>query len=254
MGATFAIAARDFKAFFASPKGAAIFFFFLFVMGLFFISFVYTFEEMAQKAPMMGGQAPTLEQLLKALFYNLHFIMVLVIPAITMASFAEERKTGAIKLLQTAPVSALQIVAGKFAAAAGLIGLVLLASLVFPGYLIYFGNPDIGIIATSYLGLFLLMCSQIAFGMWVSSMTQNQFMAFMFTMLGMFLLLILNWIAPNITSSGWTESTVRWIASTDHLDMFFKGMITVADTVYFLVFIATFLFFTNVVLDSQRWR
>jgi len=254
MSAALAIAKRDFRAIFASPKGGAIFFFFLMFMGVFFLSFIFTFEEMQQRAPMMGGQAPTLEQLLKALFYNLHFILVLVIPAITMASFAEEKKSQSIRLLQTAPVTATQIVVGKFLAAAGLIALVLLASAVYPAFIAKFGNPDIGVIMTSYLGLFLLMCSQVAFGLWVSSMTNNQFMAFLFTMFGLFLLLILNWIAPNITSGGTLETIVRWVASTDHLDVFFKGMITVSDVTYFLCFIAAFLFLTNVVLDSQRWR
>ena len=254
MGAALAIAKRDFKAVFCSPKGGAIFFFFLIFMGIFFLSFIFTFEEMQQRAPMMGGQAPTLEQLLKALFYNLHFILVLVIPAITMASFAEEKKSQAIRLLQTAPVTATQIVIGKFLAAAGLIGLVLVASSVYPLFIAKFGNPDVGVILTSYLGLFLLMCSQVAFGLWISSMTNNQFMAFLFTMFGLFLLLILNWIAPNITAGGTLEAVVRWIASTDHLDVFFKGMLTVSDVTYFLCFIATFLFLTNVVLDSQRWR
>ena len=85
-------------------------------------------------------------------------------------------------------------------------------------------------------------------------MTSNQFMAFLFTMFGLFMLLILNWIAPNITGGGWSEGAVKYLASTSHLDVFFKGMITVTDTVYFVAFTATFLFFTNVVLDSQRWR
>ena len=171
-----------------------------------------------------------------------------------MASFAEEKKSQAIRLLQTAPVTATQIVIGKFLAAAGLIGLVLVASSVYPLFIAKFGNPDVGVILTSYLGLFLLMCSQVAFGLWISSMTNNQFMAFLFTMFGLFLLLILNWIAPNITAGGTLEAVVRWIASTDHLDVFFKGMLTVSDVTYFLCFIATFLFLTNVVLDSQRWR
>ena len=109
-------------------------------------------------------------------------------------------------------------------------------------------------IITSYLGLLLLVCSQIAFGLWVSSMTSNQFMAFLFTMFGLFLLLILNWMAPNLSSGGMTESVLKYLANSDHLDAFFKGTISVGHTVYFLVFTAMFLFFTNVSLDSQRWR
>jgi ABC-2 type transport system permease protein len=254
MGTVMTIARRDLKSYFTSPKGAAILWFFLIFMGFFFQNFVATFVEMEQRAPMMGGQAPTLDQLLRALFYNLHFILILVVPAVTMASFAEERRNQSLRLLQTAPITATQIVFGKFLAAATMMALVLAASAVYPLFTVKFGNPDNAVIATSYLGIFLLMCSQVAFGLWISSMTSNQFMAFLFTMFGLFLLLILNWIAPNITGGGVTERVVKYLASTEHLDVFFKGMLTVTDVVYFICFIATFLFFTNVVLDSQRWR
>ncbi len=253
MGAVLTLARRDLAAYFNSMKGSVIFWFFLIFMGFFFQSFIFTFVELQQRAPMMGGEAPTLEQLLTAIFHNLHFILLLVVPAVTMATFAEERKTHALRLLQTAPISATQIVLGKFLACASVLGLVLVASSVYPIFTAMYGNPDVAPILTSYLGIFLLMCSQIAFGLWVSSMTSNQFIAFVFTMFGLFLLLILNWIAPNISSGG-AESVVKYMASTTHLDVFFKGMLSVADIAYFLIFTVLFLFFTNVVLDSQRWR
>jgi ABC-2 type transport system permease protein len=254
MRGVIAIARRDLRAYFSSPRAAAIFWFFLIFMGFFFNNFIHMFMQMTTQAPMMGGQAPTLEQLLKALFYNLHFILLLVVPAVTMASFSEEKRNQSIRLLQTAPCTALEIVLGKFFAAGALMGLVLLASAVYPLFTITHGNPDKMIILSSYLGLFLLVSSQLAFGLWVSSMTSNQFMAFLFTMFGLFLLLILNWMAPNLSGGGLTESVMKYIASSDHLDAFFKGTISVSHTTYFLVFTGMFLFFTNVTLDSQRWR
>ena len=254
MNAILTIARRDLRSFFTSPKGWAIFFFFLLFMGFFFKSFVDHFLELQQRAPMMGGQAPTLEQLLRALFYNLHFILILVIPAVTMSSFSEERRNQTLRLLQTAPISPTQIVLGKFSAAAIMMTLVLGASFVYPAYTMKFGSPDKATILASYLGIFLLVCSQLAFGLWISAMTTNQFLSFIFTMFGLFLLLILNWLAPNISGGGVFESTIKYIASTDHLDVFFKGMLTVKDVTYFLCFTGMFLFFTNVTLDSQRWR
>lgn len=157
-------------------------------------------------------------------------------------------------MLQTAPVKAFQIVLGKYFAMLLIMGLVLLCSAVYPFYTVAFGSPDMGIIFSSFLGVFLLMASQLAFGIWVSSMTSNQFMAFIFTMFGLFLLLILNWIAPNITGGGIAEGVVKYIASTTHFDNFLKGLITVSDLTYFVCSIGVFLFFTNIVVDSQRWR
>lgn len=254
MNSILAIAGRDLKAYFASPKAAAIFWFFLIFMGFFFNNFIHMFLQMQQQAPMMGGQAPTIEQLLRALFYNLHFILLLIVPAVTMASFSEEKKNQSLRLLMTAPCTATEIVLGKFFAAAGVMGLVLVASAVYPFFTVLHGNPDKMVILTSYIGIFLLMCSQIAFGLWVSSMTSNQFMAFLFTMFGLFLLLILNWMASSLGGGGVVESVLKYIASSDHVDSFFKGTLSVGHVAYFLCFTALFLFFTNVTLDSQRWR
>ena len=254
MSAVTTIASRDFKAAFTSLKGSALFWFFLIFMGFFFQNFVGMFVDMQQQAPMRGGEAPTVEQLLQALFNNIYFILILIVPAVTMSSFAEEKRNQTMRLLATAPVSASQIVLGKFLASASIMALVLLASTVYPLFTVVYGNPDPNIILTSYLGLFLLVCSQLAFGLWVSSMTSNQFMAFLFTMFGLFLLLILNWIAPTLAGGGSAESFIKYLAASDHLDPFLKGMITVSDVAYFVCFTVLFLFFTNVVLDSQRWR
>ena len=254
MSAVFTIAKRDIKSYFASPKGGAILFFFLILMGSFFQNFVVSYVEYEQRAAMQGGQAPTLEQLLRAFFYNLNFILVLIVPAVTMASFSEEKRNSSLRLLQTSPVKAIEIVLGKFVATAGMMGIVLLAASVYPFYLVLFGNPDGGVIATSLLGMFLLMCSQLAFGLWVSSMTNNQFMAFLFTMFGLFLLLVLNWLAPTLSGGGSLETIIKYIASTDHLDSFLKGMISVSHVSYFICFTALFIFLTNVSLDSERWR
>lgn len=254
MSAILAIAGRDLKAYFASPKATAIFWFFLMFMGFFFNNFISMFLKMTAQAPMMGGQAPTIEQLLKALFYNQNFIFLLIVPAVTMASFSEERRNQSLRLLLTAPCTALEIVLGKFLAATALMALVLLASSVYPLYTVLYGNPDKMMIICSYLGLLLLVMSQLSLGLWISSITSNQFLAFVFTMFGLFLLLILNWMAPNLGGEGITQNILKYIASSDHLDSFFKGTISIGHTAYFIIFTAMFLFFTNVTLDSQRWR
>lgn len=248
------IAKRDLKSTFASPKGYAIFFFFLLFLGIFFHNFMATFVELQQRAPMTGGQAPGLDQLLKALFYNLHFILILIIPAVTMSSFSEEKKNQSFRLLLNAPISPFQIVMGKYLAVLLCMLAALLCSTVFPLFIGIYGNPDFGIIVSSYLGIFLLISAQISLGIWISSMTQNQFIAFLFTMCGLFLLLILNWLARDIAQGGSFERFLKYLASTEHLDIFLKGMITVSDITYFVCFTAIFLFFTTVIIDSQRWR
>ena len=157
MNAIFTIAWRDLRSFFSSFRGAIILAAFLCLTGFFFSSFVYSFMEMQSRGSAMGGQGPTLDQLLKALFYNMHFLIILVIPAVTMSTFAEERKNHTIRLLQTAPVTPLQIVLGKFLAASGMLIIVLLCASVYPLFCMLYGNPDLGVLLTSYLGLIFLI-------------------------------------------------------------------------------------------------
>lgn len=254
MRTVFAICLRDLKALFATPKAAVVTCIFLVLMSIFFRSFLFTYVEMQRTAAGYGGESATLEQILRALFFNLHFVLILIVPGITMSTYAEEKRLQTFKLLQTAPMHPWQIVLGKFLASAGLMSFILLSTTIYPLYLLAFGNPDPGPIASGYLGLFLLTLFMVAYGNWISSMTSNQFVAFALTILGVFVLLILNWVAPNISGGGYGEAILKYVATTPHLDNFLKGMITVSDVVYFLCATVLFLFFTTIVIDSERWR
>lgn len=248
------IAKKEFKTGLVTPKTSAIFFFFLLFMGWFFSNFIDTFILLQQQAPMMGGQAPTMEQLLKAMFFNLHFILILIVPAVTMGVFSEEKKNQSLRFLQTAPISAFEIVAGKYLSSCAVMASVLLLSFVYPAFLVVYGNPDVGVILSSYLGLFLLICAQLAFGLWVSSMTSNQFLAFLFTMLGLFLMLVLDFLAPNSAGGDVADIVIRYFATSSHLDSFFSGVISVADTFYFMILAVGFTCFSVAKIDSLRWR
>ena len=253
MHAIFLIMAKEFKSSVATPMTASIVFFFLLFMGWFFSNFIETFVAMQQRAPMMGGQTPTIEQLMRAMFYNLHFTLVLIIPALTMGVIAEEKKLKSMRFLLAAPISSTVIVLGKFLCVCLIMTLVVLLSSVYPVFLAYYGNPDIGVIYGSYLGLFLLIVSQLSFGMWVSSLCKNQLVAFVFTMLGLFLMLVVDFIAPSITKDGIVEDFIRYFSTTKHLEVFFNGVISIADLSYFVILTFGFLFLTVVSLDSQRW-
>jgi ABC-2 type transport system permease protein len=132
---------------------------------------------------------------------------------------------------------------------------VLLLSASYPLFLKAYGTPDMGIVLSSYIGLFLLICAQISLGIWISSLTKNQFLAFIFTMFGLFMMLVLDFISKAITTTGGqAESIIQYFGTTKHLDVFFKGLITVGDSMFFILFTAIFLFLTTVTLDSRRWK
>jgi ABC-2 type transport system permease protein len=254
MNLVWAIAKRDISGFFNSVRGSIILSVFLILAGFFFSSDIYTYMLSQSRGPMMGGESASLDQLLRAFFYNLQFLIIMVVPAVTMSSFAEERKSHSLRFLQTAPVTPLQIVLGKFIAHTTMLLVVVICASIYPAYCLMYGNPDPGPILVGYAGLILLTASNVAFGLWVSSMTTNQLIAFLFTFLGLLVLLILSWIAPSIGGTGALEGIFKYLATTTHLEGFFKGVLSVSDVVYFMAFTAVFLLFTNSVIDSLRWR
>jgi ABC-2 type transport system permease protein len=254
MSASLTIAKRDFLSYYHSLKGSIIFWFFLFLIGIFFYYFVYAYIQYEQQAAQMGGDAPRLSFFLTAFFQNLNIIFLLVIPAVTMGSFAEERKHHTERLLMSSPVKVFDIVLGKFIASTGVLSLVLMASAVYPIFLVFYGDADIGTILSSYLGVFLLLCAQVSLGLWVSSTTDNQFVAFVFTMLCLFLLLILDSIVASLSNTGWVEHLLRYLATSGHFQNFLQGLISVKNLTYFVIFTFSFLFFTHLTVDSRRWR
>ena len=206
---------------------------------------------------MMGmGQAPPppLQEFIKGLVYNLQFLFMMVVPAITMGSFAEEMKTQTIRFLQTAPVSSLSIVFGKFLSSFLTLLFAIVLCSVFPLFFLIFGNGEFGTTLVSYLGLMLLMGFQVSFGVWLSSLTSQQLIAFLFTILGLLTFFILDFVVPKIVGQGMVADVLSYLAPLSHFDNFLNGLITVEDVSYFIIMTVGFLFFAHVSYDSKRWR
>jgi ABC-2 type transport system permease protein len=128
------------------------------------------------------------------LFHQIYVLLVLLVPVLTMRSFAEERKADTLELLLAAPVQELWIVLAKFLASLALVALLLLASTSYAAVLAAYGEPDLAPIAGGYLGLLLLACLLVAVGTFWSSVTENQVVAASAS-LGTFLML---WFADSV--------------------------------------------------------
>ena len=122
-------------------------------------------------------------------------MLVILVPAITMRAFAEEKRTGTYELLLTAPIRTGEIVAGKFIAAAAFMLIMIGLAGMFPLILIAFGNPEIGVMFAGYLGLALLAISFVAIGLFTSSLTQNQIIAAISCFGVLLLLFVISWPA-----------------------------------------------------------
>jgi ABC-2 type transport system permease protein len=185
-------------------------------------------------------------------------VFLFLIPAITMRSFAEENQAGTIELLTTKPLRDLDITLGKFLASLTLVAFALLPTFIFY-YTVYElgmprGNLDSGAAMGSYLGLLLLAAVFVAIGLWVSSLTQNQIVAFI---LGAFFCFLVysgfDYFSRLPIFVGRADDLVAKLGISYHYASISRGLIDSRDLVYFLSAAALFLAFTLVSLDRRRW-
>ena len=204
----------------------------------------------------LGGFLYTGQADLHPFFVYHPWLYLLLVPAVAMRLWAEERKTGTIENLMTLPVSTYEAVLGKFAAAWIFCGIAL--ALTFPIWITvnFLGDPDNGVIVASYFASFLMAGSFLAIGSCMSALTKNQVIAFviaatacfLFTMSGLDLVLNLfrGW-APE-----WLIDTVASLSFLTHFNAVTQGLIEARDIIFFVSLIAFWLFANVVLVDLKR--
>jgi len=178
--------------------------------------------------------------------------LVLVTQLMTMRLVSEEKRSGTLELLMTAPVPDWQIILGKYLASLIMLLAMMILNLGFPLILAQVGNPDFGVMASGYLGFFLLGATLLAIGLFASSVTRNQIVA---AILGLGIVLVL-WMVGGVSDVfGDTLSDVLvYLGPFDHYIDFVTGIISSKHLVYYLSVIVFFLFASTRVIESRRWK
>jgi ABC-2 type transport system permease protein len=177
--------------------------------------------------------------------------MMLTLPFITMRLFAEERKLGTIELLYTYPLRDGEILGGKYLASIAIFVMMLALTTVYPIYIYSIHWFPLFPLLAGYLGLLLIGCAFIAFGLFISSLCESQVMAGMGTLLPLLFFWILNWNEAAITSS-WLDF-VREISLFDQFGGFAKGVIDLDHVTFFIFFTVFFLFLTQRSMEARKW-
>src|ERR1700682_2509790 len=164
------IAGKELAGYFLQPVAYVVMTVFLLLGGFFFFALLRYFEVMltaysAMQNPSVLEHLNLNQRVIEPMLHNLAVVLVILVPAITMRSFAEEKRTGTYELLLTAPLRTGEIVAGKFIAAAAMVLIMVALSALFGVILIAFGNPEIGVMLSGYMGLSFLAVSFVAVGM-----------------------------------------------------------------------------------------
>jgi ABC-2 type transport system permease protein len=249
----FFIARREMEATFASPIGWLALCAFLVITGFFFASMVGFFALQTTEVGMSPYQDIDLSEYLVAPFFsNTGVILLMLCPALSMRLFAEDRRQRSLELLLTSPVRTSEIVLGKYLGGLGFVVVMLLATAHYPLILWWLGDPDLGVVLSSYLALFLMVGAFMSVGLLTSAFTESQMVALVIS----FVLLLLFWVASWADSStaGTMGKVLSYVSMLSHMDQLGKGLIHVQDLVYYASFIAVALFATHQRVEAFRWR
>ena len=192
---------------------------------------------------------------LDTLFSMAPYVFIFLIPAITMKSFAEERKLGTLELLLTKPLTDWDIVLGKFFAAFALVVVALLPTFIYYFSIVKLGNPvgniDTAAVVGSYVGLLFLAAIFCAIGIFTSTLSNNQIVAFLLA--AFFSFLMYTGFDSLSSFAGSQALLVKQFGILYHYESLGKGLIDTRDIIYSLSTAGLLLLFTKVVLGSRLW-
>lgn len=191
------------------------------------------------------------------LFIIAPWVFLFLIPAITMRSFAEEKKAGTIELLLTRPLSDLQIILAKYFAGLLLVLFSLLPTLIYYYSVHQLGNPkgniDTGGMWGSYIGLLLLGATFVAIGIFSSAITSNQVVSFILSLFICFVTYIGFDYISSFDLFGKVDDIILSLGINYHYNSISRGVVDTRDVIYFLSVIALFVLATKTVLESRKW-
>ena len=254
---TLTIAGKELRSYFVSPIAYVVLTGFLLLGGWFFFNLLNRFNFLLQiygamRNPEAMQQLNLNDAVIAPLLHNLSVVLVILVPMITMRSFAEERRSGTYELLMTSPLGITEIVAGKFLATFAFLLIMVGLTGIYPLVLMIYGNPELGVIAAGYLGLLLIAVAFATVGLLTSSLTENQIIAAVSCLVILLLLYVISW--PAETAGANVGAVLKYLSLTEHFSEMVKGVIDTKDLTYFLSVIALALFLTHRSVESVRWR
>lgn len=232
----FAILKRELGSYFTSPVGYVVTAAFMAFNGIFFyVQCLYT------------GQSN-----MSSVFQSMFFIVLFLIPLLTMRLFAEDRKSRTDQALLTAPIGIVPVIMAKFLSALIML-LICLSSYIIDGIILAFvASPDWSVIFGNIFAMLLMGSSFIAIGIFVSSLTESVMIAAVFSFAANVLISMIDTISSTIPWE-WLKNVLSTISFQAKYSSFSLGLISLSDVVFFITVTALFLFLTDRVIDRRRW-
>lgn len=229
-----AIFLRELKSYFTSLTGYAFAAFLLLFIGIYTMSVC------------LVGYYPNYEYVLG----NTAFIFLLIVPIVTMKSFAEEKKQKTDQLLYALPIGMSKVVLGKYLALLAVFAVPLIPAAIYPLILKLYGSVSLSVVFATFVGFFLLGAALLAVGMFVSSLTESQALAAGAS----FLIILINFLSSSLASyMPIGGDLITSLSLFDRLDNFVYGILNMGDVVFYLSTAALFVFLTVQSLEKRRW-
>lgn len=260
------IASRELRALFVSPVAYVVLTLWSVIAGTFFLASLIGFQErlIQYQQYQMFEQIEQMnlnDALIEPFIGSMWVILLFLLPAVTMGLVANEKANGTEELLLTSPISIWDIVLGKWLAGAGFVTVMTAIIAFFPAILFVYGEPEVGKTISGLVCLLLVSVTYVAVGVFASSVTRSQLIAFVLTlvllvMLGMMLPFI---VEISMAGSGLARDSaivqvVQWMSTGTHVDHMLQGLVDTADLAYFAISSAVFLLLSKTVIESARWR
>lgn len=229
---------KEFKTFFFSPIAYVVITVFLVITNFLFFQGFFIINQ----ADMRGY------------FSLLPWIFLIFVPAITMRAWAEEKRGQTLELLLTWPIKDIEVVMGKFLASFCFLAIAILLSITIPVTISILGNPDGGSIFCGYIGAILLGGAYLAIGLWVSSLTENQIVAFIGGVVVTFCLFMVGNPFITLLAPPAIVPLLQFIGIGNHFESIGRGVIDSRDVIYYASVIGFFLFLNYCSLESRKWE
>lgn len=245
----FNVARKELKSVFASPMGWVILALLQFAFGTYYLNGVNQYFEVMSGAIRPAERTGVTMFVGQSVFGLASFVMLFAVPLLSMRLISEERRNQTLPFLFSAPLSLTDIVLGKFVGLVSFLSILIVLIGLMLSTLSIWSDIDFGYLLSNLLGLWLLVASFSALGLYFSSLTAQPVVAAIFTFVALFVLLILDRFF-----AGDPSNTISYLSLMRHFQPFSRGLIDTADIAYFLLFILTFLTLTIRRLDADRLR
>jgi ABC-2 type transport system permease protein len=246
-----ALGKRELISYFLSPVGYVVGFLFI---GLYSMFFFYGFAQSTDANGVLEGGAPVVGT-----------FAILAVPFLTMGLLADEKKSGTIEMLMTAPVADWEVVLGKYIGSVVFVLVMVAPSVVQIPVVANYGRPEWGPVITGYIGLVLMVVMLVAMGLFFSSISKSALVAVMTSFVVFITILVLGGLVPesapaieqsNVFSNvtHYLYAFLRYASLGEHYNSFAYGLVNSRDLVYFLSGTGFFLFLSTLAVESRKWK